>query len=310
MTDTLARSNGSLDPHASSSGASSSGAAGIDETQQHYEINSAFFRLMLGSSFTYSAAFWQDGDDDHADLAKAQERKLDVFADLVGAQPATRIVDVGCGWGSALERLVDEHDVDEAVGLTPSRAQVDHIRRLGNDKITVGLGTWEDHEPLGLYDGILCINAIEEFARSGQSPKERGRQYRKFFRRCHNWLNPHGKIALHMISMGKPPLDREVLRDMISAVRSEFADSHVPHLHELASATQMLFEVTEIQNDRKDCARTMRVWLERLQRHRDEAVELEGVATVARYERYLEVCARLFDEGYFNDYRIALTKIP
>lgn len=306
MSDTLARSNGD----SAAATAAAAVDAEIDETQQHYEINSDFFRLMLGPSFTYSAAFWADGDDDHADLAKAQDRKLDVFADMVGAQPASRILDVGCGWGSALERLVDEHDVDEAVGLTPSRAQVDHIRGLRSPNITVGLGTWEDHEPLGLYDGILCINAIEEFARSGQSPKERARQYRAFFRRCHGWLNPSGRVALHMISMGKPPLDREILRDMISAVRSEFADSHVPYLHELASAVQMLFEVTEIRNDRKDCARTMRVWLERLQRNRDEAIALEGAETVARYERYLDVCARLFDEGYFNDYRIALTKIP
>ena len=151
--------------------------------------------------------------------------------------------------------------------------QVDYIRSLGNDKITVAFGTWEDHEPLGLYDGILCINAIEEFARSGQSPKERAKVYRTFFRRCHEWLNAEGRVVLHMISMGKPPLERGVLRDMVSAVRSEFADSHVPYLHELATAVQMLFEVTEIHNDRKDCARTMRVWLERLRRNRAEAVD-------------------------------------
>ena len=310
MSDTIARTNGdSADAGADAAPVDAAPVDAVDDTQQHYEINSDFFELMLGPSFTYSAAFWEDGDDDHADLAKAQDRKLDVFAELAGAQPGARILDVGCGWGSALERLVDEHDVDEAVGLTPSRVQVGHIRGLGNDKITVGFGTWEDHEPLGLYDGILCVNAIEEFARSGQSPKERAKVYRSFFRRCHEWLNPEGRVVLHMISMGKPPLERGVLRDMVSAVRSEFADSHVPYLHELASAVQMLFEVTEIQNDRKDCARTMRVWLERLQQNRAEAVALEGEETVARYERYLEVCARLFDEGYFNDYRVALTKI-
>jgi cyclopropane-fatty-acyl-phospholipid synthase len=302
MTDTIAvHPNGDTEDPA--------GGAELDETQQHYDINTDFFRLMLGESFTYSAAFWEDGDDDHADLVKAQERKLDVFADLAGAQPATRILDVGCGWGSALQRLVEEHDVDEAVGLTPSKTQVDYIEDLGDSKITVEFGTWETHEPLGLYDGILCINAIEEFARSSQSSKERARVYRSFFRKCHSWLNPEGKVVLHVISMGKPPLERGVLREMVEAVRSEFADSHVPYLNEVASAVQMLFEVTEIQNDRKDCARTMRVWLERLQQRRDEAVALEGEETVARYERYLDVCARLFDDGYFNDFRIALTKI-
>jgi cyclopropane-fatty-acyl-phospholipid synthase len=281
----------------------------VDETQYHYEINSDFFKLMLGDSFAYSAGFWEEGDDDHADLTKAQNRKLDVFAELAGARPGARILDVGCGWGSALERLVTHHDVAQAVGLTPSHQQVAAINEIGNPKIVASYERWEDHDPSDNYDGIISINSIEEFARSTQSPKERGKVYRTFFRRAHKWLNPDGRIALHMISMGKPPLQRDILRDMVTVVRSEFADSHVPYLNEFAAATQSLFEVTEIRNDRKDCSRTMRVWYERLQQNRDEAVALEGEETVHRYERYLEVCSRLFGEGYFNDFRIALTRL-
>lgn len=276
---------------------------------QHYELGPEFFQLVLGESFTYSAGLWEEGDDDHADLAKAQRRKLDCFAHLAGARAGARILDVGCGWGTALERVVDVHGADRAVGLTLSPTQVDWITALGNPKIEVHLESWEDHQPSGPYDGIICINAIEEFARSAMTPRERGKKYRAFFRRCHSWLNPEGRVALHAISMGKPPFEKAVLRDMTSVVRKEFDGSHVPHLHELAAGMQGLFEVTEIRNDRKDCSRTMRVWFERLRDRRAEAVALEGAETVARFERYLDVCGRLFGDGYFNDFRIALTRI-
>lgn len=281
----------------------------IDAIRHHYEIGNEFFHLLLGDSFTYSAGFYGDGEDDHDDLARAQERKLDAFAELVGAGPGTRILDIGCGWGTALERVVDHHGADAAVGLTLSRTQVEWIEQLGNPRIEVHASSWEDHEPEAPYDGIVCINAIEHFVRGGLPPREKLKRYRAFFKRCHALLRPGGRMALHMISIGRPPVGREVLRDMTSVIREEFDGSHVPYLHELASAVQGLFEVALVRDDRLDCARSMRVWRERLLAHRDEAVALEGEAIVDRFDRYLEVCTRMFGEGYFNDYRIGLVRI-
>jgi cyclopropane-fatty-acyl-phospholipid synthase len=281
----------------------------IDAIRHHYEICNEFFHLMLGDSFTYSAGFYEEGEDDHADLARAQERKLDAFAELVGAGPGTRILDIGCGWGTALQRAVDHHGAERAVGLTLSRTQVEWIEGLGNPRIEVQAASWEDHEPPDPYDGIVCINAIEHFVRGGLPPREKLKRYRAFFRRCHALLQPGGRMALHMISIGRPPLGREVLRDMTSVIREEFEGSHVPYLHEMAAAVQGLFEVTLVRDDRLDCARSMRVWRERLLARRDEAVALESEEVVARFDRYLEVCTRMFGQGYFNDYRIGLSRI-
>lgn len=282
---------------------------GIDAIRHHYEISNEFFRLMLGDSFTYSAALYEEGEDDHDDLRRAQERKLDRFAELAGAGPGTRILDIGCGWGSALERVVDHHGAERAVGLTLSRTQVAWIEELANPRIEVRLESWEDHEPEAPYHGIICINAIEHFVRGGLAPREKLKRYRAFFRRCHEQLHPGGRVALHMISIGRPPLGREVLRDMTSVIREEFDGSHVPYLHELASGIQGLFEVALVRDDRLDCSRSMRVWRERLLARRDEAVALEGEEIVERFSRYLDVCARMFGEGYFNDYRIGLVRI-
>lgn len=284
----------------------------VEAIRHHYEIGNEFFRLVLGDSFTYSAGFWEPGDDDHADLGRAQERKLDAFAELAGARPGARILDIGCGWGTALERMVAVQGVERAVGLTLSRTQVDWINGLGNPQVEAQVASWEDHtpaDPSRPYDGIICINAIEHFVRTSLPVKEKAKTYRAFFRRCHALLAPGGRVALHVISPGRAPRERAVLRDMMTVVREEFDGSHIPHLHEVAGAVQGLFEVTTLRNDRTDCSRTMRVWRERLERRRDEAAALESEAVVERFERYLEVCTRLFGEGYFNDFRLGLTRL-
>jgi cyclopropane-fatty-acyl-phospholipid synthase len=284
-------------------------APDIDALRQHYEVGTDFFRLMLGDSMTYSAGFYADGEDDHRDLATAQERKLDAFATLVGARPGSRVLDIGCGWGTALERLVTVHGAQRAVGLTISRTAAAWIERLSDPRIAVQVQSWEDHEPAEPYDGIVCINAIEHVVDPSTPAKEKPKQYRAFFRKCHSLLDGGGRMGIHMISLGRPPKGREMLHRMTGVLQDVFEGTRAPYLAELATATQGIFEVTSLTNDRLDCSRTMRVWLERLRERRDEAVALESEDVVARFERYLETCVLLFGEGYFNDFRIGLTRI-
>jgi cyclopropane-fatty-acyl-phospholipid synthase len=296
---------------ARSDGATASGAAVPGADPEHYERSNEFWRLVLGDSLTYSAGFWKADDDlsDPAALTAAQGRKLDWFAEAAGARPGARILDIGCGWGTVLQWVVDRFDAAAAVGVTPSDTQVAWITQLGNPRITVDKALWEDHEPSAPYDGIISINSVEEFVASALPPKEKTKAYRAFFKKCHGWLVPEGRVVLHAITMGKLPAQRGVLREMTTVVRKEFQGSHVPYLHELATGVQSLFEVTDIVNDRMDCSRTMQVWADRVREHRDQAVALEGEDRVAAFERYLEVTGRLFAQGYFNDYRIALTRL-
>ncbi|MGP4043006.1 SAM-dependent methyltransferase [Streptomyces sp. 2A115] len=81
---------------------------------QHYDFLGDFYRLFPGPALVYSYGMWQEGDT----LETAQLHKLDHFAEAAHAVGAGRVLDVGCGWGSLLRRLVEEHGVDPAVGLT------------------------------------------------------------------------------------------------------------------------------------------------------------------------------------------------
>ena len=90
--------------------------------RHHYDVSSAFYALWLGEALTYSCAMWGD-DDDPEDLPAAQLRKIDYHLHSAGISRARHVLDVGCGWGSLLERALTYPQVTTATGLTLSEAQ-------------------------------------------------------------------------------------------------------------------------------------------------------------------------------------------
>src|SRR5438874_3944026 len=104
-------------PSAAPPAASVGASAGA--IQHHYDVGNPFYELWLDPTLTYSCARWEPGDA----LEEAQIRKLDLIIGLGGASGKARVLDIGCGWGSCLDRLVRHHRVGEAVGLTMSRSQ-------------------------------------------------------------------------------------------------------------------------------------------------------------------------------------------
>ncbi|GAB7189243.1 cyclopropane fatty-acyl-phospholipid synthase, partial [Kitasatospora sp. Ki12] len=129
----------------------------------------------------YSGGYWEDGEDLVAVLDEAQERKLDAFTDLARAAHTAKVLDVGCGWGTMLNRLTTVHGVKRAVGVTLSRTQADFVDALNNPAIQARVESWEDTRLADgeeAYDAAFCINALEHFVLSSLTPKEHTQRYR------------------------------------------------------------------------------------------------------------------------------------
>jgi cyclopropane-fatty-acyl-phospholipid synthase len=282
----------------------------VDAIRHHYEVSNEFYELLLGPSMMYSGAYWLPGEDHRATLDDAQYRKLDAFVEVAGAQGAARILDVGCGWGTMLKRCVEAHGVERAVGVTLSRTQADYIAAYGNPRIDVRVESWEDHTADEPYDALFCISALEHFVDTNLTPGDRIRRYRALFKKCKSLLKEDGRMVIHTMTVDQPPLDRKVIDDLKFLQREEFRGCHTPHLSELTSALEGQFEITELRQERETFGGACRVWLELLAERRDEAVAMEGEQVVARFERYLDVFAYMFENGWFNNFRIALTRRP
>jgi cyclopropane-fatty-acyl-phospholipid synthase len=112
----------------------------------HYDTSNEFFRLWLDETMSYSFACW-DEDSAEESLLAAQQRKIDFHVHQARAIGVERVLDVGCGWGGLLRRLVEEHGVRHAVGLTLSQAQSEWIAAPPRPGLEVLQEGWAEHAP-------------------------------------------------------------------------------------------------------------------------------------------------------------------
>jgi cyclopropane-fatty-acyl-phospholipid synthase len=281
--------------------------ATLEAIQRHYDVGNEFYRLWLDDSMNYSGAMWAPGDS----LESAQLRKVDHHIAAAHAAKAERVLDVGCGWGAVLRRLVERAGVRQAVGLTLSQAQADWIASQQLPRVEVRVENWLDHVPAQPYDAIISIGAFEHFARVEDSDEKRIEGYRAFFRSCRSWLRAGGRMSLQTFAYGNLH-SREAAH--LSAgtrflAREIFPETDPPRLSDIAVAIDGEFEIEQLRNDRKDYARTCMAWLKRLRAVRPQAVDLVGADVVARYERYLQLSTLGFETGNLLLFRIALRRI-
>ena len=274
--------------------------------QHHYDLDPRFFALWLDSSLTYSCALWEGAET----LEAAQARKLDHMIAGAGVAHGGRVLDVGCGWGSLMERLVGRYPSVEAVGLTLSASQARWVAERALPRCTVRLENWTAHESSSPYSAIISVGAFEHFAQEGLSRQARVDAYRQFFDRCHRLLGAGGRLALQTNGKGNNVhLDRSTVAELRFICDTIFPESELPWLSEIVQASERLFELRGFRNDPEHYARTCAEWHRRLRANRERAVELVGEAVVQDYERYLGSTVGHFERGHLALFRLFFERV-
>lgn len=267
--------------------------------RHHYDVGNEFYSLWLDPSLTYSCALRRSPDDT---LETAQQHKLRHHLDAIRADEASRVLDIGCGWGSILRSSSATCGVAESVGLTLSDEQAAFIQGLRLPGVQVRTENWTEYEPDSRFDGIISIGAFEHFATPEESPSEKIGLYREFFARCRDWLTDDGALSLQTIAYAN--MSREDANGFIQ--QSIFPDADLPTLAEITAAADGLFEVQSVGNGRLDYAWTCEQWAQRLRQRRAEAERLVGPEVTARYQRYLKLSALGFRMGKICLLRLVL----
>jgi cyclopropane-fatty-acyl-phospholipid synthase len=267
---------------------------GPGAVRAHYDVGNPFFALFLDRSMTYSCAKF---DHASATLEEAQQAKIDLALAKCELRPEHRLLDIGCGWGSAAVRAHERHGV-AVVGLTISTKQhaycvAEGIVRPGID---IRLQGWETFaEPV---DRIVSIGAFEHFGKN---------RYSSFFSRCRSLLPDRGILLLHTITLGNPTRSFSFLRFMHFISTTIFPGGELPTPEIVVeSARASGFEIEHVECLRTHYVLTLEHWARRLETGRERAVELVGEQTYLDYLRYLRGSAACFRTGQCSVHQFKL----
>jgi cyclopropane-fatty-acyl-phospholipid synthase len=279
--------------------------------REHYELPSSFYELWLDPTMAYTCALWEWGDD----LEAAQVRKLDWLIRAAGVRHGDRVLDVGCGWGGMLRRLVEVAGASAAVGLTISAEQARYVgARLAEldeaaaRRISVRVESWEHHRTEAPYDAIVSAGAFEHFARRRATRDARLATYTAFFRRCHELLAPGAMMSLQTVAKAGARLDRAAVEDF-RVIDEAFPESAIPWPAEVLIASERFFDMRECVFHDRHYVTTLREWRRRLAAVSEPAVKLVGGEVYDLWGRYLAAAERRFEAGHTTLMRAGLRRV-
>jgi cyclopropane-fatty-acyl-phospholipid synthase len=276
------------------------------EVEVSYDLGNEFFRLWLDERMNYTCAIW-DGD---CSLEEAQLNKLEILSDFARVSPGDRVLDIGCGWGAALEYLVERRGVAEAHGITLSSAQLEEIEARRISRCVASLSDYRDYRPERPFDAVLSICMIEHVATPEQARRgEHIALYRDYFRRVHEWTKPGAHFGLQVILRDRIPRERDDLRDVHWVTHHIFPGGLSLRLEDLVRSISPYWEILGIHTRREHYRRTMAAWAERYDRSEAEIRRRWGDTVFEDYRRYLHGGVRAFERRYQSLAQLSLRRL-
>jgi cyclopropane-fatty-acyl-phospholipid synthase len=278
-----------------------------EESQSIYDVSDEFFALFLGPTMGYTCSYFERDD---MTLDEAQIAKFDVALSKLDLKPGMTVLDVGCGWGGALRRAVEQFDVN-VIGITLSRNQYEYSSALMSSlatsrKAEVRLQGWEEFDET--VDRIVSIGAFEAF---------KAERYPIFFQKAFDILPSDGRMLLHTILAHPQTYFRDngiklTISDLkfMRFIGTEiFPGGQLPAVRDIEKlSADSGFTLERVHLLRPHYTRTLDMWAENLQDNQEQAIEITSQEVYDRYIKYLTGCAEFFRRGITNVGQFTLLK--
>jgi cyclopropane-fatty-acyl-phospholipid synthase len=290
--------------------------------EQHYEVPTELFELMLGPRLKYSSAWWPPGV---TTLAEAEEAMLALTCDRAELADGQDVLELGCGWGSLSLWMAERYPRSRITAVSNSATQREYIDKQaalrGLDNLTVltcdvnrlgtgagaagAAGTYADVVHDAAFDRVVSVEMFEHV-----------RNHRRLTERIARWLRPGGKLFVHVFAHTSDAYPFETGGDADWMARHFFTGGLMPsHDLLLLSVRDLAIEDRWVVSG-THYARTLRAWLDRLDADRDRILQLLAdsagpVAPSASFHRwrvFTIACEELFaadggDRWHVSHYR-------
>ncbi|WP_159323805.1 SAM-dependent methyltransferase [Streptomyces tendae] len=251
----------------------------------HYDLSNDFYRLLLDETMAYSCGVWTDGSTD-ADAADTQRAKLELICRKLGLTAGSRLLDIGCGWGSLTLYAAEQHKA-EVTAVTLAKEQAAHVReqvreRGLEDRVEVVCQDYRDITGGG-YDAVSTVEMGEHVGDA---------EYPAFAAGLHRMVRPGGRVLVQQMSRGRN-----------APGGGAFIEAYIApdmHMRPLGETVQLLedagLEVRHAESLREHYVRTVMAWERTLEERWDEFVALVGEETARVWRLYLVGGALAFEQ--------------
>lgn len=257
-----------------------------------YDLPKELFKVMLGEGQLmypkYTMALWEKGAQN---LEQAQIAMLDDLIEKAQIKDGDEILDIGCGFGSALHYILGKFPNCKVTGLNLSAEHCKYIREkmqdpqsyFSGDRFTLIEGDFNDIIFEQKFDKIITLGVFEHMGNLTNSLKK-----------VASFLKPEGKFLLHIISSKLPhSMSTAFLHKYI------FPKGRIWVYENVTSYNQDLKTIKKWFLNGSNYSKTLQVWLSNFDQNQEYLKTLDYSMNYAKFRRmwrlFLISCIAIFE---------------
>jgi len=231
---------------------------------QHYEVPAEFYKIVLGTNLKYSCGLWETNADT---LESSEVQMLELTAHRADIENGTKILDLGCGWGSFSLFAAKKFPQKQFTAVSNSNSQRAFIEQTAKERgiknLKVVTSDINDYNPVEKFDRVVSVEMFEHV-----------RNYERLFQKIHLWLNEGGKLFVHIFNHKKYAYKFEVKDSSDWMARHFFTGGIMPSENLLMNFSNGFKKVGQWNVNGIHYSKTLEAWLSRMDANKSAVMQL------------------------------------
>jgi cyclopropane-fatty-acyl-phospholipid synthase len=235
-----------------------------EANEQHYEVPTKFYQYCLGKHLKYSSGYWKEGVND---IDTSERDMLELTCQRAQLQNGQQVLELGCGWGSLSLFMSAKFPKSNFTVVSNSRTQkifIDEQARQRNiTNLTVVTSDMNTFTIAQKFDRVVSVEMFEHM-----------RNYKKLLEKVAGFLNPEGKLFVHIFTHKAYAYKFEVKDDTDWMSKYFFTGGIMPSDHLLLYFGDH-FKISEHWRvSGTHYQKTSEAWLSNMDKHKKEIMPL------------------------------------